>query len=354
MVNFCKGNFEFENSDYRLVASSCQIKPKFEHFQGQKKFRANVEFELHLQRLLEHGEDADIDEPITIDESQMSEFGLKGGQGMEDGGAVQQDRAPMTAEEKAAAVEALKAKIAAKRAEKAKAEEVDEVDKEKQRREMGQKSAQTMAERKEAQERAEAARAKRQKEEERAYLEKLKEQVRQEREARNAKLAGATAPVAAPVAEPAPATSSTTNAAVPEYTECQLQIRLTNGQAIKGTFLPANTIGEVAEYVSKNRTDGYGPFVLMTNFPKTVFDTAEKKNMTLLDASTYQSSHVSSFFNSLLTIHMISQNLCQEEYWLSQNSKNEKKHRSSLKQHQINVNQESRYFERNESISFSL
>lgn len=241
-----------------------------------------------LGRLLEHGEDADIDEPITIDESQMREFGLGSGVA-EDGSVVQHTN--MTPEEKAAAVAALKAKIAAKRAEKAKAEEVDEIEKEKQRREMGQKSAVNHQERKEAQERLEAARVKRQKEEEKAYLASLKEKVRLEREERAAKLSGAgTAPearaepiAAAPSSAPAAAAAPGAGTA-PEYTECQLQIRLTNGQALKHNFLPANTISDVIDWVTQHRTDGYSSFVLMTNFPKVVFDTAEKRNMTLLDA----------------------------------------------------------------------
>lgn len=237
------------------------------------------------KRLLDHQDDADIDEPITIDESQMAEFGLKSGGSLEEGGSVSQsERTPMTDEEKKAAVEALKAKIAAKRAEKAKAAEVDEVDREKQRREMGQRSAQTYSERKEAQEKMEAARRAREKQAEKDYLAKLKEQVRLEREQRNAKTTSAAepaAPVAAPVAA-APAAA----APAPEYTECQLQIRLTNGQALKASFLPANTILDVVNYVSQHRTDGYGSFVLMTTFPKMVFDSSEKMDMTLLDAST--------------------------------------------------------------------
>lgn len=235
---------------------------------------------------MEHGEDADIDDPITIDESQMREFGL--GSGVSEDGTVVQ-HANMTPEEKAAAVAALKAKIAAKRAEKAKTEELDEIEKEKQRREMGQKSTVTQQERKEAQERMEAARVKRQKEEEKAYLASLKEKVRLEREERAAKLAGTSTTTAQPVAAAAPSTTTTTTTAAasapaPEYTECQLQIRLTNGQQLKHNFLPANTISDVIDWVSQNRTDGYASFVLMTNFPKTVFDTPEKRNMTLLEA----------------------------------------------------------------------
>jgi len=235
-------------------------------------------------RLLEHGDDADIDEPITIDESQMREFGL--GAGVEEDGSVVQQQSTMTPTEKAAAVAALKAKIAAKRAEKSKAEEADEVEKERQRREMGQKSTQTHQERKEAQERLEAARVKRQKEEEKAYLASLKEKVRLEREERAAKASGAAtvAVAAAPTAAPSTAPVVVTHAPQPEYTECQLQIRLTNGQQLKHNFLPTNTISEVIDWITQHRTDGFASFILMTNFPKVVFDTAEKRNMTLLEA----------------------------------------------------------------------
>ena len=237
---------------------------------------------------MEHNEDADIDEPITIDESQMAEFGLKAGGGLEDGGSVSQaDKTPLTPEEKKAAVEALKAKILAKKAEKAKAAELDEIEREKQRREIGQKSEKTHAERKDAQEKMEAARVKREKQAEKEYLAKLKEQVRLEREARAGKTSGAES-TSESTSAPAPAAAApaATPTATPEYTECQLQIRLTNGQALKASFLPGNTIRDVVDYVSQHRTDGYNSFVLMTTFPKMIFDSSEKLDMTLLDAST--------------------------------------------------------------------
>lgn len=238
---------------------------------------------------MEHNEDADIDEPITIDESQMAEFGLKSGGSLEDGGSVSQaDKTPLTAEEKKAAVEALKAKILAKKAEKAKAAELDDIEREKQRREIGQKSEKTFAERKEAQEKMEAARVKREKQAEKEYLAKLKEQVRLEREARTGKSSGADSSAATETAAPAPAAAAApvVPTATPEYTECQLQIRLTNGQALKASFLPGNSIRDVVDYVSQHRTDGYNSFVLMTTFPKMIFDSSEKLDMTLLDAST--------------------------------------------------------------------
>lgn len=231
-------------------------------------------------RLLEHQDDADIDEPITIDESQMAEFGLGGG------GAPRQ---PLTDEERKAAVEALKAKIAAKRAEKAKVAELDEVDKEKQRREIGQKSAVNAQERKEAQEKLAIAQAKREKAAEQAYLESLKEKVRLEREERLAKRSGVAtepAPVATSSAQPASEPIQAAPKAASDYSECQLQIRLTNGQNLKASFAPTQTIKDVVAYVQTHRTDGKLPFVLMTNFPKTVFDTPDKQNTTLFDAST--------------------------------------------------------------------
>ena len=49
------------------------------------------------------------------------------------------------------------------------------------------------------------------------------------------------------------------------------QIRLTNGQALTQTFGSKEQLSAVRLYVEMNRTDGAGPFSLMTNFPKKIF-----------------------------------------------------------------------------------
>lgn len=50
-----------------------------------------------------------------------------------------------------------------------------------------------------------------------------------------------------------------------------LQIRLTNGQALTQTFSAKEPLAAVRVYIETNRTDGSGPFSLMTNFPKKIF-----------------------------------------------------------------------------------
>lgn len=49
------------------------------------------------------------------------------------------------------------------------------------------------------------------------------------------------------------------------------QIRLTNGQTLTQTFNSKEQLSAVRLYVEMNRSDGEGPFSLMTNFPKKVF-----------------------------------------------------------------------------------
>lgn len=49
------------------------------------------------------------------------------------------------------------------------------------------------------------------------------------------------------------------------------QIRLTNGQTLTETFNPKEQLSAVRLYIEMHRSDGDGPFSLMTNFPKKVF-----------------------------------------------------------------------------------
>lgn len=51
-----------------------------------------------------------------------------------------------------------------------------------------------------------------------------------------------------------------------------VQIRLTNGQALTSTFGCKEQLSAVRLYIEMNRTDMGGPFNLMTNFPKKIFD----------------------------------------------------------------------------------
>ena len=51
--------------------------------------------------------------------------------------------------------------------------------------------------------------------------------------------------------------------------ECELQIRLSNGQTIRGTFRANSTLADVKQWVVANRTDAQGDrFNLTTTFPR--------------------------------------------------------------------------------------
>lgn len=50
-----------------------------------------------------------------------------------------------------------------------------------------------------------------------------------------------------------------------------LQIRFPSGQPLTQTFSAKEPLAAVRLYIEMNRTDQSGPFSLMTNFPKKVF-----------------------------------------------------------------------------------
>lgn len=59
----------------------------------------------------------------------------------------------------------------------------------------------------------------------------------------------------------------------PQSNVCDIQIRLPNGAKLQTTFQATDTLDDVYAYVMANRTDASNdPFVLMTSFPKQVFE----------------------------------------------------------------------------------
>jgi len=69
-----------------------------------------------------------------------------------------------------------------------------------------------------------------------------------------------------------------------DYNQCTIQVKLTNGQTLKNTFKPTDTLAVVHDWVSKNRTDGNSSFSLCNTFPRKVFSDQELKTITLTDA----------------------------------------------------------------------
>lgn len=112
------------------------------------------------------------------------------------------------------------------------------------------------------------------------YKKKLKEQISADREAmkrqREAEASGK-APAPAPVAAPQLVQNEKR-----EYTDCRIQIRLTDGKSLQHTFKAKDQLACVRLWVELNRTDGAGKFNIMQTFPRKVY-TEDDMMLTLAD-----------------------------------------------------------------------
>lgn len=177
---------------------------------------------------------------------------------------------PLTEEEKKKQLEMLQQRLAARRREKEEEEKKQTIEKEKIRRKQGRELVQAKQALQDQEMKRIADMKRKEKEEERKARQKIKEEIERDKRERALKFPkqGA-APVAAaapsPAAQPAPPAEKKT------YDECRLQIRLTNGQALTQVFQAKEQFASVRLYVQLNRTDGDGPFSLMTSFPRKVF-----------------------------------------------------------------------------------
>ncbi|GFR72421.1 UBX domain-containing protein 1 [Elysia marginata] len=186
---------------------------------------------------------------------------------------------PLTEEEKKEQLARLQERIKQKRLEKEEEEKKDQIAREKMRRNQGRDLGVAKQKLEEAEMRKIAEERRREKMEEKLARQRVKEQIEKDKRDRAAKFAKekeASNPAASPAAKvasptPAPAASQPPK----EYTDCRLQIRLTNGQALTQTFGAKEPLSAVRLYVEMNRTDAQGPFSLMTSFPRRVFSSSD-------------------------------------------------------------------------------
>ncbi|KAK3702567.1 hypothetical protein RRG08_042560 [Elysia crispata] len=186
---------------------------------------------------------------------------------------------PLTEEEKKEQLAKLQERIKQKRLEKEEEEKKEQISREKMRRNQGRDLGAAKQKLEEAEMRKIAEERRREKMEEKLARQRVKEQIEKDKRDRAAKFAkekekvNPSAPAPAPVASPttAPAAAQPSK----EYTDCRLQIRLTNGQALTQTFGAKEPLSAVRLYVEMNRTDTTGPFSLMTSFPRRVFSSAD-------------------------------------------------------------------------------
>lgn len=179
---------------------------------------------------------------------------------------------PLTEEEKAEQLKKVQERLKQRRAEKEEEEKKEKIQREKARRTQGKEMVDAKAKYDEMQMKKIADQRRREKEEDRIAKQKIREEIEKDKRDRAARFAkqstaGAAAPPAAAAAAPAPAAAAPKK----DYDSCRLQIRLTNGQALTHSFGSKEELAAVRLYIEMNRTDGHGPFNLMTSFPRKVF-----------------------------------------------------------------------------------
>ncbi|XP_005106367.1 UBX domain-containing protein 1-A [Aplysia californica] len=183
---------------------------------------------------------------------------------------------PLTEEEKKEQMIKLQDRLKQKRLEKEEQEKKEQIQREKMRRNQGRDLGMAKQKMEEAEMRKIAEERKREKMEEKMARQRVKEQIEKDKRDRAAKFSNqkqeATASPSSAPAAPVPAAAP---AAPKEYTDCRLQIRLTNGQALTQTFGAKEPLSAVHLYVELNRTDPAGPFSLMTSFPRKVFSSED-------------------------------------------------------------------------------
>ncbi|KAK7492298.1 hypothetical protein BaRGS_00016395 [Batillaria attramentaria] len=184
---------------------------------------------------------------------------------------------PLTEEEKQQQKEKLMEKLKQKRLEKEEQEKQEQIQREKMRRAQGRDLSTVKQKMEEAEIKKIAEERRREKMEEKLARQRVKEQIEKDRAERAAKFAkgGQQAqPSPQPAAQPAAAAASA-SVEKKEYDQTRLQIRLTNGQALTQSFSAKEPLAAVRVYIEMNRTDGNGPFSLMTSFPRKVFSTED-------------------------------------------------------------------------------
>lgn len=183
-----------------------------------------------------------------------------------------EEKKPLTEEEKEQQKKLLEQKIAEKKREREEKEKAEAIEREKNRIRAGKEMVNIKKKMEEDELKKAIEQRKRDKEEDRLARQKIRDQIEADKQARRAKQqqgsetsVGASAPVTvAPVAAPKPAVKK-------DYNETRIQVRLLNGQSLTQTFGIKEQLSAVRLYVEMNRTDGEGPFSLMTNFPKKIF-----------------------------------------------------------------------------------
>lgn len=207
-------------------------------------------------------------EPMEGEEASATQDG--GGEG------ATEPRRELTAEEKEEQLAKVQERLKLRRMEREAQDRQEQIDREKSRRTSSKEmiSAKEKMHQKEMMKIAEERR--RDKEMERLAKERVRGQIEKDKKDRAAKFAktSATQQVAEESPTPAPPPAATVTqppAEKKQYDQCRIQVRLTNGQTLTQSFGSKEQLAALRLYIQMNRTDGDGPFSLMTPFPRKVF-----------------------------------------------------------------------------------
>ncbi|XP_071563161.1 UBX domain-containing protein 1 isoform X1 [Temnothorax nylanderi] len=184
-----------------------------------------------------------------------------------------EEKKPLSEEEKREQLKMLEEKLRQKRKEREEQEKKNAFEREKNRIRSGKEMSEARKKLEELEMQKLLEQRKREKAEEKEARQRVRAQIEADKAARRAKAAAeSSAQSVNTTSTPLPAISSSASAHHrKDYTETRLQLRLTNGQTLTQSFGSKEQLSAVRLFIEMNRTDGNGPFQLMTTFPKKVF-----------------------------------------------------------------------------------
>lgn len=222
-----------------------------------------------VEWLFERADDPSLDEDFTEEEGAQIQQEIE---------KPQEEKKPLTAEEKAEKLAKLEELRVKKRAEREAKEKEEAKAKEKSRIESGKDMGEIRQALAEQEIKKLAALRRQEKEDDKKAKARVLAQIEADKAARKAERESAagkkpdSAPVAAPAAASAPAPKK-------DYTETRVQVRLPSGAPLVHAFGVKEPLSAVRLFVQMNRTDGgTGEVKLMTNFPKKVFGDEDYDN----------------------------------------------------------------------------
>jgi UBX domain-containing protein 1/4 len=173
---------------------------------------------------------------------------------------------PKTKEEIEEQKKRLAEKLTRIRQEKAEKEKAEQIEAEKARRKQGRQLNEIKQKFQEDELKRIAEEKRRDKLADIAYKQKVKEQIAKDREAKKREASGAPVVEQQQPIQPQPIVQEKK-----DYSQCKLQIRLTDGKSIIQTFEAKEPLAAVRVWIEINRTDGSGPFNIMQTFPRKVY-----------------------------------------------------------------------------------